>query len=139
MIVTLLTSRIHDQSKVILPLLYTCSTSTYNVEVNRLNFTDVRKTTHFVKLSTCRVNNLFNFNFLYIYIYIITHTVVLQTERLIFLLTTDDIMLTGMRFFSITRNFMLAVRTNHNAQWRIFQCFICNSFFDTSITFLNKK
>lgn len=34
----------------------------------------------------------------------------LQTERLIYLLTTDDIALTGMRFFSITRNFMLAVR-----------------------------
>ncbi|XP_039303811.1 gustatory receptor for sugar taste 64e isoform X2 [Solenopsis invicta] len=31
-IVTLLTSRIHDQSKVILPLLYSCSTSTYNTE-----------------------------------------------------------------------------------------------------------
>lgn len=41
----------------------------------------------------------------------IIHTaVVLQTERLIYLLTTDDITLTGMRFFSITRNFMLAVR-----------------------------
>ncbi|XP_071644434.1 gustatory receptor for sugar taste 64a [Temnothorax longispinosus] len=62
-VVTLLAARIYDQSKVILPLLYTCSASTYNVE----------------------------------------------TERLIYLLTTDDIMLTGMRFFSITRNFMLAV------------------------------
>ncbi|KAL0121255.1 hypothetical protein PUN28_008729 [Cardiocondyla obscurior] len=61
--VTLLTARIHDQSKVVLPLLYTCSSSTYNVE----------------------------------------------TERLIYLLTTDEIMLTGMRFFAITRNFMLAV------------------------------
>lgn len=33
-IVTLLTARISDQSKVILPILYTCSTSAYNVEVN---------------------------------------------------------------------------------------------------------
>ncbi|XP_020278417.1 gustatory receptor for sugar taste 64a-like [Pseudomyrmex gracilis] len=32
-----------------------------------------------------------------------------ETERLIYLLTTDDIALTGLRFFSITRNFMLAV------------------------------
>ncbi|XP_011689867.1 PREDICTED: gustatory receptor for sugar taste 64f-like [Wasmannia auropunctata] len=62
-LVTLLASRIYDQSKLILPLLYTCSASTYNVE----------------------------------------------TERLIYLLTTDDIALTGMRFFSITRSFMLAV------------------------------
>ncbi|TGZ56971.1 putative gustatory receptor 64f [Temnothorax longispinosus] len=69
-VVTLLAARIYDQSKVILPLLYTCSASTYNVE----------------------------------------------TERLIYLLTTDDIMLTGMRFFSITRNFMLAVRTNLKIQ-----------------------
>ncbi|KAL6255770.1 hypothetical protein P5V15_013013 [Pogonomyrmex californicus] len=61
--VTLLAARIHDQSKVVLPLLYTCSASTYNVE----------------------------------------------TGRLIYLLTTDEIALTGMRFFSITRNFMLAV------------------------------
>ncbi|XP_012217564.2 gustatory receptor for sugar taste 64e-like isoform X2 [Linepithema humile] len=61
--VTLLTARINDQSKMVLPVLYTCSATTYNVE----------------------------------------------TERLIYLLTTDDIALTGMRFFSITRNFMLAV------------------------------
>ncbi|XP_011881611.1 PREDICTED: gustatory receptor for sugar taste 64e-like [Vollenhovia emeryi] len=61
--VTLLAARIYDQSKEILPLLYTCSASAYNVE----------------------------------------------TERLIYLLSTDDIMLTGMRFFSITRSFMLAV------------------------------
>ncbi|CAL1674849.1 unnamed protein product [Lasius platythorax] len=63
MIVTLLTARINDQSKVVLPTLYTCSASTYNIE----------------------------------------------TERLIYQLTTDDISFTGMRFFSITRNFMLAV------------------------------
>ncbi|XP_014475081.1 PREDICTED: gustatory receptor for sugar taste 64a-like [Dinoponera quadriceps] len=62
-VVTLLTSRINDQSKVALPALYTCSSSTYNVE----------------------------------------------TERLMQQLTTDDVALTGMRFFSITRNFMLAV------------------------------
>ncbi|XP_012055154.1 PREDICTED: gustatory receptor for sugar taste 64e-like [Atta cephalotes] len=63
MIVTLLTARIHDQSKVILPILFTCSTSTYDKE----------------------------------------------TERLLHLLSTDNITLTGMRFFSITRNFLLAV------------------------------
>ncbi|XP_072755740.1 gustatory receptor for sugar taste 64e isoform X2 [Anoplolepis gracilipes] len=62
-VVTLLTARINDQSKVALPALYTCSASTYNTE----------------------------------------------TERLVYQLTTDDITLTGMRFFSITRNFMLAV------------------------------
>ncbi|XP_070156540.1 gustatory receptor for sugar taste 64a [Polyergus mexicanus] len=62
-IVTLLTAKINDQSKMALPALYTCSASTYNTE----------------------------------------------TERLIYQLTTDDISLTGMRFFSITRNFMLAV------------------------------
>ncbi|KAL6444636.1 hypothetical protein ACFW04_002022 [Cataglyphis niger] len=62
-VVTLLTARINDQSKVALPILYTCSTSIYNTE----------------------------------------------TERLIYQLSTDDISLTGMRFFSITRNFMLAV------------------------------
>jgi len=32
--VTLLTSRINDQSKLALPALYTCSPSTYNVEVS---------------------------------------------------------------------------------------------------------
>ncbi|XP_032670845.1 gustatory receptor for sugar taste 64f-like [Odontomachus brunneus] len=32
-----------------------------------------------------------------------------ETERLMLQLTTDDVALTGMRFFSITRNFMLAV------------------------------
>ncbi|XP_011062451.1 PREDICTED: gustatory receptor for sugar taste 64e-like [Acromyrmex echinatior] len=63
MIVTLLTARIHDQSKVILPILFTCSASTYDKE----------------------------------------------TERLLHLLSTDNITLTGMRFFSITRNFLLAV------------------------------
>lgn len=34
--VTLLTSKIHDQSKVILPTLYTCPASAYNIEVNTL-------------------------------------------------------------------------------------------------------
>ncbi|XP_029177344.1 gustatory receptor for sugar taste 64a-like [Nylanderia fulva] len=62
-VVTLLTARINDQSKIILPKLYTCSSSTYNIE----------------------------------------------TERLMYQLSTDDISLTGLRFFSITRNFMLAV------------------------------
>ncbi|KAG9433562.1 gustatory receptor for sugar taste 64f [Apis mellifera carnica] len=61
--VTLLTARIHDQSKQALPYLYNCSTSSYSVEVQRLQ---------------CQ-------------------------------LATDDIALTGLRFFSITRNFMLAV------------------------------
>ncbi|KAG7202790.1 hypothetical protein KM043_009957 [Ampulex compressa] len=61
--VTLLTARIHDQSKLALPYLYTCSTNSYNAE----------------------------------------------TQRLQYQLTTDDIALTGLRFFSITRNFMLAV------------------------------
>ncbi|EGI60658.1 Putative gustatory receptor 64f [Acromyrmex echinatior] len=68
MIVTLLTARIHDQSKVILPILFTCSASTYDKE----------------------------------------------TERLLHLLSTDNITLTGMRFFSITRNFLLAVKTNQD-------------------------
>lgn len=36
----------------------------------------------------------------------------LQTERLIYQLTTDDVALTGMHLFRITRNFMLAVRKN---------------------------
>ncbi|XP_043675727.1 gustatory receptor for sugar taste 64a-like isoform X2 [Vespula pensylvanica] len=61
--VTLLTARINDQSKTVLPLLYSCSSSTYNIE----------------------------------------------TQRLQYQLTTDDISLTGLRFFSITRNFMLAL------------------------------
>ncbi|PBC26703.1 Putative gustatory receptor 64f [Apis cerana cerana] len=61
--VTLLTARIHDQSKQALPYLYNCSTSSYSVEVQRLQYQ----------------------------------------------LATDDIALTGLRFFSITRNFMLAV------------------------------
>ncbi|XP_035739091.1 gustatory receptor for sugar taste 64a-like [Vespa mandarinia] len=61
--VTLLTARINDQSKTVLPLLYNCSSSTYNIE----------------------------------------------TQRLQYQLTTDDISLTGLRFFSITRNFMLAL------------------------------
>jgi len=64
-IVTLLAARIPEQSKVILPLLYTCSTSTYNVEVNRSIFIDVRKIIKInskchdpLKLSTCCVNYL---------------------------------------------------------------------------------
>ncbi|XP_043500317.1 gustatory receptor 5a for trehalose-like [Polistes fuscatus] len=61
--VTLLTARINDQSKTVLPLLYSCSSSTYNIE----------------------------------------------TQRLQYQLTTDDVALTGLRFFSITRNFMLAL------------------------------
>ncbi|XP_046825824.1 gustatory receptor for sugar taste 64f-like [Vespa crabro] len=61
--VTLLSARINDQSKTVLPLLYNCSSSTYNIE----------------------------------------------TQRLQYQLTTDDISLTGLRFFSITRNFMLAL------------------------------
>ncbi|CAK9807740.1 Gustatory receptor for sugar taste 64f [Anthophora plagiata] len=61
--VTLLTARIHDQSKEALPYLYNCSASNYSVE----------------------------------------------TQRLQYQLATDDVALTGMRFFSITRNFMLAV------------------------------
>ncbi|EFN61324.1 Putative gustatory receptor 64f [Camponotus floridanus] len=59
-LVTLLIARINDQSKVVLPILYNCSASTFNEE----------------------------------------------TERLTYQLTTDDIALTGMRFFSITRNFI---------------------------------
>ncbi|XP_029167705.1 gustatory receptor for sugar taste 64a-like [Nylanderia fulva] len=61
--VILLTARINNQSKIILPKLYTSSSSTYNIE----------------------------------------------TERLIYQLSTDNISLTGLGFFSITRNFMLAV------------------------------
>ncbi|XP_017793582.1 PREDICTED: gustatory receptor for sugar taste 64f-like [Habropoda laboriosa] len=61
--VTLLTARIHDQSKEALPYLYNCSASSYSVE----------------------------------------------TQRLQYQLATDDVALTGLRFFSITRNFMLAV------------------------------
>lgn len=57
---------------------------------------------------------------------------VLQTERLIYLLTTDDIMLTGMRFFSITRNFMLAVRMNQDLMEN-------SSVFHNTIAFLSKK
>ncbi|XP_011340003.1 gustatory receptor for sugar taste 64f isoform X2 [Ooceraea biroi] len=72
--VTLLTSRINDQSKLVLPALYNCSASTYNVE----------------------------------------------TERLIYLLTTDEIALTGLRFFSITRNFMLAnAFTKYTCRWLV--------------------
>ncbi|KYQ46620.1 Putative gustatory receptor 64a [Trachymyrmex zeteki] len=67
-IVTLLTARIYDQSKVILPILFSCSASTYNKE----------------------------------------------TERLLHLLSTNDVTLTGMRFFSITRNFLLAVKINQD-------------------------
>nr|QHN69217.1 gustatory receptor 11 [Sirex nitobei] len=61
--VTLMAARIHDQSKLALPIIYTCPASTYCTE----------------------------------------------TQRLQHQLTTDDIALTGLRFFSITRNFMLAV------------------------------
>ncbi|OAD57920.1 Putative gustatory receptor 64f [Eufriesea mexicana] len=61
--VTLLTARIHDQSKEALPYLYSCSAPNYGVE----------------------------------------------TQRLQYQLATDEIALTGLRFFSITRNFMLAV------------------------------
>ncbi|XP_043525132.1 gustatory receptor 5a for trehalose-like isoform X1 [Frieseomelitta varia] len=61
--VTLLTARIHDQSKEALPYLYNCSTSSYGIEAQRLQYQ----------------------------------------------LATDDVALTGLRFFSITRNFMLAV------------------------------
>ncbi|XP_034176740.1 gustatory receptor for sugar taste 64f [Osmia lignaria lignaria] len=61
--VTLLTARIHDQSRKALPFLYSCSASTYNIE----------------------------------------------TQRLQYQLATDDVTLTGLRFFSITRNFMLAI------------------------------
>ncbi|EFN77949.1 Putative gustatory receptor 64f [Harpegnathos saltator] len=62
-LVTLFASRVNDQSRVVLPALYTCSASAYNIE----------------------------------------------TERLMMQITTDDVALTGMRFFSVTRNFMLAV------------------------------
>ncbi|XP_054011018.1 gustatory receptor for sugar taste 64f-like [Hylaeus anthracinus] len=61
--VTLFTARIHDQSKRVLPCLYSCSTSSYDSEAQRLEYQ----------------------------------------------LATDDVTLTGLRFFSITRNFMLAV------------------------------
>ncbi|XP_076378783.1 gustatory receptor 5a for trehalose [Megalopta genalis] len=61
--VTLLPARIYDQSKQALPYLYNCSTSSYGIEAQRLQYQ----------------------------------------------LTTDDVALTGLRFFSITRNFMLAM------------------------------
>lgn len=68
----------------------------------------------------------------------------LQTERLIYLLTTDDIALTGMRFFSITRNFMLAVRIEQDLMddsptFHIMQYFtgtlIEKELYDCSITY----
>ncbi|XP_011502851.1 PREDICTED: gustatory receptor for sugar taste 64f-like [Ceratosolen solmsi marchali] len=61
--VTLLTARINDQCKVILPVLYNCPSINYCLEAQRLQ------------------NQICN----------------------------DDVALTGHRFFSITRNFMLAV------------------------------
>ncbi|XP_076645879.1 gustatory receptor for sugar taste 64f [Halictus rubicundus] len=61
--VTLLSARIYDESKQALPYLYNCSTSSYGIE----------------------------------------------TQRLQYQLATDEVALTGLRFFSITRNFMLAM------------------------------
>ncbi|XP_046736250.1 gustatory receptor 5a for trehalose-like [Diprion similis] len=61
--VTLLAARINDQSRIALPVLYTCPAKAYCIE----------------------------------------------TQRLEHQLATDDIALSGLRFFSITRNFMLAV------------------------------
>ncbi|XP_008208306.2 gustatory receptor 2 isoform X2 [Nasonia vitripennis] len=61
--VTLLTARINDQCKLILPILYNCPSVNY-----------------------CR-----------------------EAQRLQQQIATDDVALTGHRFFSITRNFMLAV------------------------------
>ncbi|KAF7989425.1 hypothetical protein HCN44_008099 [Aphidius gifuensis] len=61
--VTLSAARIYDQSRMVLPAIFNCPASSYNIE----------------------------------------------TERLQHQLSTDEIALTGMKFFSITRNFMLAV------------------------------
>ncbi|XP_046608077.1 gustatory receptor 5a for trehalose-like isoform X1 [Neodiprion virginianus] len=61
--VTLLAARINDQSRIALPVLYTCPAKAYCIE----------------------------------------------TQRLEHQLATDDIALSGLRFFSITRNFMLAI------------------------------
>nr|QBZ67162.1 gustatory receptor 64f1 [Trichogramma chilonis] len=61
--VTLLTARINDQCKVILPVLYNCPSANFCMEAQRL-----------------------------------------QQQ-----IASDDVALTGFRFFSITRNFMLAV------------------------------
>ncbi|XP_023246192.1 gustatory receptor for sugar taste 64a-like [Copidosoma floridanum] len=61
--VTLMTARINDECKIILPVLYNCPSVNYSLEAQRLQ-----------------------------------HQI-----------ASDDIALTGHRFFSITRNFMLAV------------------------------
>ncbi|XP_048514878.1 gustatory receptor for sugar taste 64e-like isoform X2 [Athalia rosae] len=61
--VTLLASRINDQSRIALPILYTCPAKTYCIE----------------------------------------------TQRLEHQLATDDVALSGLRFFFITRSFLLAV------------------------------
>ncbi|KAF7988046.1 hypothetical protein HCN44_007540 [Aphidius gifuensis] len=60
--ITLSAARIHNQSKIILPKIYCCPSSSFNRE----------------------------------------------TERLQYQLSDDEVTLTGMKFFSITRNFMLA-------------------------------
>ncbi|KAG5322760.1 GR64E protein, partial [Pseudoatta argentina] len=46
---------------------------------------------------------------------------------LLHLLSTDNITLTGMRFFSITRNFLLAVKTNQDLIKKKFFSFIYNT------------
>ncbi|XP_076235178.1 gustatory receptor for sugar taste 64a [Calliopsis andreniformis] len=62
-LVTLCAARINDHSKQALPYLYNCSSLSYGIEAQRLQYQ----------------------------------------------LSTDDVALTGLRFFSITRNFMLGV------------------------------
>jgi len=70
--------------------------------------------------------------FLVVYNKYIIHTIVLQIDRLINLLSSDDIVLTGMRFFSITRKFMLAVRMNQDSMEN-------SSVFHNTKLFLVKK
>lgn len=106
--VTLLTARIHDQSKVALPYLYNCSTSSYGIEVTIF--------------SRHVLNNKFKIFFRTFWtgfsfipkVYVTRdelkmHIVCSKAQRLQYQLATDEVALTGLRFFSITRNFMLAV------------------------------
>ncbi|CAB0037320.1 unnamed protein product [Trichogramma brassicae] len=71
--VTLLTARISDQCKVILPVLYNCPSANFCTEAQRL-----------------------------------------QQQ-----IASDDVALTGLRFFSITRNFMLAVSRKFEKKYRM--------------------
>nr|CAD7429646.1 unnamed protein product [Timema monikensis] len=91
--VTLFTARINDESRIALPVLYNCPSVSYCEEVGFLLLCNYQENSYCKK---CRVMHVLPID-------------ESKVRRLQTQITTDEISLTGLRFFSVTRNFMLAV------------------------------